>query len=85
MTADVSSARKNATDPRLGVRIDRGLQRVRAVFLEIPGVQLSVGEIARLTELETHLCRILLSALEDLGFLRRTADNAYELAHGSRT
>jgi DNA-binding IclR family transcriptional regulator len=68
-----------ASDRRMGARIERALHRVRSVFLEIPGVQLSLGEIARLTELETHLCKVLLSALEDLGFLQRREHGLYEL------
>jgi hypothetical protein len=59
-------------------RIDRALHRLRMVFLQIPGVRLSLVEAARLTELETHLCQILLSALEDLGFLRRAEDGRYQ-------
>jgi DNA-binding IclR family transcriptional regulator len=48
------------------------------VFLEIPGIQLSLAEAARLTELEAHICQILLSALENLGFLRRAEDGGYQ-------
>lgn len=58
--------------------IERALHRLRMVFLEIPGVQLSLAEAARLTELETHICQILLSALENLGFLRRVEDGGYQ-------
>ena len=62
---------------RLGDRIDRALHRLRTVFIEIPGVRMSLSEAARLTELETHICQILLSALEDLGFLKRQDDGVY--------
>jgi len=62
----------------MGGRIDRALHRLRIVFLQIPGVRLSLVEAARLTELETHICQILLSALEDLGFLRRAEDGFYQ-------
>ena len=63
---------------RMAGRIDRALHRLRMVFLQIPGVRLSLVEAARLTELETHICQILLSALEDLGFLRRAEDGFYQ-------
>jgi hypothetical protein len=62
----------------MGGRIVRALHRLRMVFLQIPGVRLSLVEAARLTELETHICQILLSALEDLGFLRRAEDGFYQ-------
>jgi DNA-binding IclR family transcriptional regulator len=62
---------------RLGDRIDRALHRLRAVFIEIPGARMSLAEAARLTELETHICQVLLSALEDLSFLKRQEDGAY--------
>ena len=38
---------------------------------------LELAEAARLTELETHICQILLNALEDLGFLKRQEDGIY--------
>ena len=52
-------------------RIDRALNRLRTVFIQIPGARLSLTEAARLTELETHLCQKLLSAHEDMDFLRQ--------------
>ena len=58
-------------------RIDRALNRLRTVFIQIPGVRLSLAEAARLTELETHLCQVLLSALEDMNFLRQE-DGVYQ-------
>ncbi len=58
-------------------RIDRALNRLRTVFIQIPGARLSLAEAARLTELETHLCQILLSALEDMNFLRQE-DGVYQ-------
>jgi len=61
----------------MGDRIDRALHRLRTVFIEIPGARLSLAEAARLMELETHICQILLSALEDVGFLRRQEDGSY--------
>jgi len=48
------------------------------VFQQIPGVRLSLAEASRITGLESHLCRVLLRALEDLGFLRRQADGFYQ-------
>jgi hypothetical protein len=61
----------NTPGRRMSDRIDRALNRLRTVFIQIPGARLSLAEAARLTELETHLCQILLNALEDLDFLRQ--------------
>ena len=61
----------------IGVQVERALQRLRLVFLQVPGVRLSLAEASRVTELETHLCQVLLSALEDIGFVRRQADGLY--------
>ena len=67
----------DASAGRVGAQVDRALHRLRLVFLQIPGVRLSLAEASRVTELETHLCQVLLSALEDLGFVRRQADGLY--------
>jgi hypothetical protein len=52
-------------------RITEGVERLRSVFLEIPGAQLSVGEASQLSGLEWHTCRVVLEAFEDARFLMR--------------
>jgi hypothetical protein len=52
-------------------RITDGVARLRTVFLEKPGAQLSVGEASQLSGLEWHTCRVVLEALEDARFLIR--------------
>jgi hypothetical protein len=52
-------------------RIGDGVARLRSVFLETPGAQLSVGDASQLSGLEWHTCRIVLEALEDARFLIR--------------
>jgi hypothetical protein len=74
---ELSTKRVTPAVPK-GRGIERAIHRLRMVFLEIPGIQLSLAEAARVTELETHICQILLSALEDLRFLRRAADGGYQ-------
>ena len=65
-------------------RVSEAVERLKIVFLEIPGTQLPAADAARLSGLEVASCRIILEALEDTGFLararsglfvRRTADS----------
>lgn len=51
--------------------------RVRAEYLEMPGLGLTVGQAQRLFNLDQSLCDALLAALVDAGFLRRTPDGRY--------
>ena len=52
-------------------RVTEALDRLKNVFLEIPGTQLSLADAARLSGLERDTCRIILEALEDTRFLAR--------------
>ena len=52
-------------------RITDAVARLRRVFLEKPGAQLSVGEASALSGLEWHTCRLVLEAFEDAHFLIR--------------
>jgi hypothetical protein len=61
----------------LGPRVERALQRLRSVFLNVPDLCLSLGDAARLAELEGYLCQVLLKALEDLHFVSRGPDGLY--------
>ena len=61
-----------------GSRIEQAINRLRLVFVQLPGVQLSVGDAARLTELDQFLSQILLNALEDLRIVRRLDNGVYE-------
>jgi hypothetical protein len=47
-------------------------ERMRGVFLEVPGTQLSPGDASRLSGLEKAMCVAVLKALEDARFLSRT-------------
>jgi hypothetical protein len=64
--------------PRAGSRIEKALNRLRLAFLQLPGAELSVGDAARLTELDTFLTQILLNALEDVRFVERVGDGLYQ-------
>jgi hypothetical protein len=48
------------------------LRRARAEFLEMPGLQLTESQAARLWAVDSDLCRAVLSALVECRFLVRT-------------
>ena len=48
-------------------------ERVRAEFLEMPGLELSLPQAVRLWGLGTDDCRCVIDALVDSGFLKWTA------------
>jgi DNA-binding IclR family transcriptional regulator len=52
-------------------RVVEALARLKDVFLEAPGTQLSLTEAAQLSGLESTTCQIILEALEDARFLAR--------------
>jgi hypothetical protein len=53
------------------------LQRIRAEFLEMPGLSLSPEQVQRLCGMDTTLCASVLEALVESGFLSRRSDGAY--------
>jgi DNA-binding IclR family transcriptional regulator len=53
------------------VSLTEAVQRLKAVFVEIPGTQLSLADASRLSGLERSVCRSVLEALEDARFLTR--------------
>jgi len=58
-------------------RVIDGLQRLKGIFLEMPGTKLSMADATRLSGLERPMCRIVLQALEDSHFLRRRHDGIF--------
>jgi hypothetical protein len=53
------------------------LQLIRAEYLEIPGLHLTKPQVQRLWGLDPTRCDVLLNALIDVRFLRRTSNNGY--------
>jgi hypothetical protein len=49
------------------------VSRIRSEFLEMPGLQLTMAQAARLWNLEPRACRDVIEALVDSAFLRWTA------------
>lgn len=57
--------------------------RVRAEFLEMPGLQLTVPQARRFWGLDQDLCDAILARLVEVRFLRRTADGMYARHDGA--
>lgn len=53
--------------------IARLIDRIRAEFVEMPGLELTPAQAARLWNLGTDDCRAVIELLTDAGFLRWTA------------
>ena len=53
------------------------LQRIRAEYLEMPGLSLSPEQVQRLCGVDSALCASVLEALVETGFLSRRSDGAY--------
>jgi hypothetical protein len=56
------------------------LRRVRAEYLEMPGLRLSPAQAQRLWGLDRSACEDLLQALTDTHFLARTKDGYFVLS-----
>jgi len=59
------------------VTVHRTIERLRAEFLEMPGLRLTPAQVERLCGVEQTICKIVLDALVDAAFLRVSADGAY--------
>jgi len=53
------------------------LVRIKGMFEEMPGTEWTVSDAARLSGLETSVCRAILDALRHAGFLTQRADGSY--------
>ena len=53
------------------------LRRIRAEFLEMPGLGLTLDQASRLCGVKQDLCKVLLDALVDEKFLCITPDRRY--------
>jgi hypothetical protein len=57
--------------------IQDDIQRVRAEYLEMPGLQLRAKQVQRLCGLESTTCQVVLETLIDVNFLYVKADGHY--------
>ncbi len=53
------------------------IDRVRAEFLEMPGLRLTVAQVGRLFGVKSDVCKGVLDALVDAKFLRARPDGTY--------
>ena len=53
------------------------IQRIRAEYLEMPGLSLTPEQVQRLCGVDSALCQDVLETLVESGFLSRRADGAY--------
>jgi hypothetical protein len=67
------------------VPVGDALRRVKAEYLEMPGLRLTTAQAQRLWGLDRESCAALLGALVDARFLNRTADGAFTRAALTRT
>ena len=59
------------------VPIEQVLARIRAEFLEMPGLLINAAQAQRLWGLERTVCEIILAALQEEGFLKRLEDGTF--------
>ncbi len=60
------------------------LTLIRAEYLEVPGLRLTLREAERFWGLDSHRCKSLLEALVAASFLTRSAEGKYMRAEVSR-
>ena len=58
-------------------RITQALERLKGIFLEVPGTRLSLTDAARVSGLERSMCEVVLQALENVNFLRRDRNGLF--------
>ena len=61
------------------------LERIRAEFLETPGMQLTPEQMERLSGVESATCKAVLDDLVRAGFLGSSADGSYRRSSGMST
>lgn len=55
----------------------RVLERLRAEYLEMPGMKLRIEQVQRLCGIEQTMCELVLDALVKAGFLCLNSDGTY--------
>jgi hypothetical protein len=70
---DNNEERESAVD----AFVQATLRRIRAEYLEMPGMRLTVQQVERLFGIERPLCKAVLDALVDTDFLCVNANGTY--------
>ena len=58
--------------------LDDVLVRIKAEYLALPGLRLSLAQAQRVWDLDTVTCEALLGALVDARFLSRARDGSFQ-------
>jgi hypothetical protein len=66
-----------------GPLFELALQRAKADFLEMPGLQLTTAQARRLWMLDSGVCDAVLAALVGAQFLARSRNGSFVRADGS--
>jgi response regulator of citrate/malate metabolism len=78
--SDDSTSEPSRVEPLL--LVSELIQRLRGMFRDVPGTQLSIKDAARLSGIERSTCRHILEALADMRFLIRGGDGTFTLRQG---
>jgi hypothetical protein len=57
--------------------VDEAVYRLKGIYLEVPGTRLTFAEAVSVSGLDPSICREVLAALMDAGFLKRTSNDAF--------
>jgi hypothetical protein len=67
------------TEGTSGGRVTQLVERVRGMFVEVPGTRLSVLQAARLSGVDPSICRHILETLTDSQVLKAGHDGTFTL------
>jgi hypothetical protein len=56
---------------------EQAFERIRAEYLEMPGMRLTPEQVRRLSGIDSSVCRVVLDDLVRAKFLRRAPDGSY--------
>ena len=59
------------------IRVDELTERIRGEYLELPGLRLTPAQAQRLWGLDRNACNVVLTALVEEQFLRRSRDGRF--------
>lgn len=66
---------------REGLVSEEMLLRIKAEYLELPGLRLTFAQARRLWDLDAKTCEAALTMLIEMGFLQRTPSGHYARRH----
>jgi hypothetical protein len=69
------------TQPLQTRRVREALARVQDLFVNSPGVKLTIAQAARMAGLDRQVCRVLFRSLIETGFLEQGVRGLFSAAH----